>query len=298
MMRIGGHAVCAVCGGAARLLGTRRLPDGSRVCRSCQADIPAPFLEERYATAEDAKNGAAYGKESITILSPAFTATAQYGRMFLDERNGLFTVCDATAVRKDGKLKAPSPGVYPCLAVTEAAFSISPVSTNQREAVCRVLFGGYMGRYNIHIQAMLRKNVPCLLIPDGDGGAAWQEPDDLSAFRRCYHQAAKTALQRMQETEKHRQEEERTERERIKREHEYRERRQAQAARKEEDAIRDARILFMLGEDYTEAELRRQWAALMRGFHPDNKHAPDPAYAQRINDAYSLLLNSLKGGHT
>lgn len=41
---------------------------------------------------------------------------------------------------------------------------------------------------------------------------------------------------------------------------------------------------------------RRQWAAFMRGFHPDNKHAPDPVYAQKNNDAYSLLLNALKGG--
>lgn len=295
MRRGTGHPACAVCNGEAGLIGACRLPDGSRICRSCRAAIPAPFLEERYATAEDARNGATYGKGSMEVLSPAFTATAQYGRMFLDERNGLFTVCDATSVGKDGKLKAPSPGIYPCIAITEASFSISPVSTNQRTAVCRILFSGYMERYNVHIRETVRKSVSCLLIPDGDGRAAWQEPDDLSAFRSCYRQAAETAWRRMQETERLRQEEERAERERMRREQEYRAYQQAQAARREEEDIRDARILFMLSEGYTEAELRRQWAALMRGFHPDNKYAPDPAYAQKINDAYELLLKALKG---
>lgn len=290
------HTACAVCNGEAGLIGIRRLPDGSRVCRSCQTAIPASFLEERYVTAEDARNGAAYGKEAMEILSPAFTATSQYGRMFLDERNGLFTVCDATSIGKDGKLKNPLPGIYPCIAVTEASFSVSPVSTNQRSTVCHVRFTGYMGRYNIHIRETLKKHVSCILIPDGDGGAAWQEPDDLSAFRSCYRQALETSWRRMQATERHRQEEERAERERIQKEQEYRAYQQAQAANKEEEKIREARILFMLGEDYTEAELRQQWAAFMRGFHPDNKHAPDPVYAQKINDAYSLLLNALKGG--
>lgn len=279
------------------MIGTRKLSDGSRICRSCQAIIPAPFLEEQYVTVEDAQNGAAYGRESMEILSPAFTATAQYGRMFLDERNGLFTVCDATSVRKDGKLKAPSPMIYPCLAVMETTFSISPVSINQRTAVCRVLFRGYMSCYNIHIQETIKKHVSCLLIPDGEGGAVLREPDDLSVFRSCYCQSAETAWRKMHETERLRQEKERMELERIKKEQEYREYQKAQAARREEENIRDARILFMLDKDYTEAELRRQWAALMRGFHPDNKHAPDPVYAQKINDAYSLLLKSLKGGN-
>ena len=296
MRRGTGHPACVVCNGEAGLIGTYRLPDGSRICRSCRAVIPASFLEEQYATAEDAWNGAAYGKESMKVLSPAFAATAQYGRMFLDERNGLFTVCDATSIRKDGKLKAPSPGDYPCRAVTEASFSISPVSTGQRMAVCRILFAGYMERYNVHIRETVRKSVSCLLIPDGDGRAAWQEPDDLSAFRSCYRQAAETAWRRMQEAERLRQEEERTKWEQMRREQEYRAYQQAQAARREEEDIRDARILFMLGEDYTERELRRQWVALMRGFHPDNKHASDPAYAQKINDAYELLLKALKGG--
>lgn len=296
MRRGTGHPACVVCNGEAGLIGAYRLPDGSRICRSCRAVIPASFLEEQYAAAEDARNGAAYGKESMKVLSPAFAATTQYGRMFLDERNGLFTVCDATSIRKDGKLKAPSPGVYPCLAVTGASFSISPVSTGQRTAVCRVLFAGYMERYNVHIRETVRKSVSCLLIPDGDGGAAWQEPDDLSAFRSCYHQAAETAWRRMQEAERLRQEEERTKWEQMRREQEYQAYQQVRAARREEEGIRDARILFMLGEDYTEAELRRQWAALMRGFHPDNKHASDPAYAQKINDTYELLLKALKGG--
>lgn len=130
-------------------------------------------MDGQYAAAEDARNGAEYGKGSIKVLSPAFTATAQYGRMFLDEHNGLFTVCDATSVKKDGKLKAPSCRVYPCLAVTEASFAISPVSTGQRAAVCRVTFSGYMERYRIHIRETLKKSVSCLLVPDRDGAAAY-----------------------------------------------------------------------------------------------------------------------------
>lgn len=95
----------------------------------------------------------------------------------------------------------------------------------------------------------------------------------------------------MQETEKRLQEAEWARQEQVRKTQEYKERLEAQAtwaAMKEQEEIRDARILFMLGEGYTEAELRRQRAALMRAFHPDNKHVLDPAYAQKINDAYNF----------
>ena len=291
--------VCAACGKKTGIFGSRRLPDGSRVCRACQTMIPSPFLEEQYASAQDAKNGVEYGKLALETLYPAFTATARYGRMAIDERHGLFTVCDATSIRKDGRLKAPSPGIYPCLAVTEASFNISPVSTapvhsGARAISCRVLFSGYLERCNVHIHAVIKKNVSCALMPDGDGGAVWQEPDDLTAFCGCYRQMVETAWKRMQATEQARQEEKRMEQERHQRAREEAEHQVRQKECRETDRVRDARILFMLGEDYTEADLKRQRAALMRAFHPDNGKVTDPAYAQKINDAYECLSEYLR----
>ena len=292
-------SACVACGKVTGIFRSRRLPDGSRVCKACQAIIPEPFLEEQYVSAQDVKNGVEYGKLALETLYPVFTATARYGRMALDERPGLFTICDATSIGKDGRLKAPSPEVYPCLAITEASFNISPISTapvssGSRTVACRVVFSGYLERCNIHVRAAIKKNVSCILIPDGEGQAVWREPDDLTAFRGCYRQMVETAWKRMQETERIRQEENRMEQEKCQKAQEEAERQARQKEYREADYVRDARILFMLGEDYTEADLKRQRAALMRAFHPDNGKTTDPAYAQKINDAYGCLLENIR----
>lgn len=299
------NTICAVCGNEAGFFGSRKLPDGSRVCGKCLKLIPPPFLDRQYACAQDAVDGAEYGNLSIRELSPRFTATAQYGRMFLDERNGLITVCDTTDIKKDGTLKSPSPAVYPCAALTNARFSIDPagsgtgpVRARNGEVICQVTFSADLQYCGAHLRETIRKTVPCTVVPDGEGGGVWQEPYDMSAFRSCYAQAAEDAWRRAKWEE-----------DRVRREEKERRRAYEEAERRQEEAraamehaaddrVRDARILFMLDEDYTEADLRRQRAALMRAFHPDNGRTADQSYAQKINEAYECLYEAIKRRNT
>ena len=54
-----------------------------------------------------------------------------------------------------------------------------------------------------------------------------------------------------------------------------------------------ATALFMLDNDFTRSDLKRQRNRLMKAFHPDTtgNNVEMEAYAQKINSAYELLLN-------
>lgn len=64
-------------------------------------------------------------------------------------------------------------------------------------------------------------------------------------------------------------------------------------ARSRMQKLDEARSLFMLGQVYDLSQLKRQRALLLKTFHPDNGQVDSAAYAQKINDAYRILMDEL-----
>lgn len=311
---------CILCNSRVTFWGRKTLSDGSEVCGTCEKMMPFPFRNEHYTTSAEYEDGFKYAKMVREKVCNVFSATAQYGRMFLDETHGLIAICDATNVGKDGKLKQLISDIFYCLAIEDPEFSMEPVKNTSSQVTCRVMFRGYLAKYNVSVDTRVKGNVNCHLIRDGQGGASWKEPDDLISFKNIYNQMLKReydalyANEQKKEEEKQREEykrqreeRERRERERKAWEEEYRrERERREQSFKEEqrrnDAMRvresekvlKARALFMLEESFTEAELKSQRARLMKVFHPDNDNVDDHSYAQKINDAYLVLQKELE----
>lgn len=273
------------------------MPENHWLCKECANTMPSPFLREKYTSTEDYLNGAELSKWMRETAFPMFRATSQYGRMFLDETNGLLAICDATNVGRDGKLKKHIYEIYHCLQITEVRFSIQPVSNTTNHVACRVYFEGYLEKYNVRIKSQIRKNAVSALIPDGEGNASFLEPADVTTFRNIYCQMVDVQIKRLKEEVLREQEEERIRQERERKQREREEKTLNLEIERAASALRDAKILFMLPESYTVEDLRRQRAALMRAFHPDNKFVSDSSYAQRINDAYELLYRDLQGNN-
>lgn len=54
------------------------------------------------------------------------------------------------------------------------------------------------------------------------------------------------------------------------------------------DPVHDAKVLFMINEDYTLDDLKSRYRKLQKAFHPDNGEG-DAEASQKINDAYAIL---------
>ena len=312
---------CVLCKSRVGFWGKKTLSDGSEVCGTCEKMMPFPFRNEQFTTSAEYEDGFAYAKMIREKVCNVFTATAQYGRMFLDEKHGLIAICDATNIEKDGKLKHLISDIFYCLAIDEPHFTMDPVKNTTSDVTCRVMFRGYLTKYNVKVDTRIKGNVSCHLKRDDQGAATWNEPDDLIVFKNIYNQMVNRELESVHAEEKKkedarrqeeykRQKEEQEKRERArkfweeeakrrerKRQEQYFEeerRRNESLKNKENETVLKALALFMLEESFTEAELKAQRARLMKVFHPDNANVEDHSYAQKINDAYIVLQKELE----
>ncbi|MDE6671524.1 MAG: J domain-containing protein [Ruminococcus sp.] len=59
--------------------------------------------------------------------------------------------------------------------------------------------------------------------------------------------------------------------------------------------VREAEILLMLDTGYTADDVKSHYRIMMKSFHPDRNSEIDDSYAQKINNAYEILKQRMKG---
>lgn len=88
---------CSICGNKSDQLTRCELTDGNTVCFDCFSDIPS-YIKERissYYDLEAFRELIDYLEYSEEQLKPKFVETAHYGKLHIDEVNGLFYIDDA-----------------------------------------------------------------------------------------------------------------------------------------------------------------------------------------------------------
>lgn len=235
---------------------------------------------------------------------PAFRVTAQYGRMAIDEHHGWVYLGDATDFAKDGKLKYPSSDLYDCLDLSEVDIRVEPgtVHAGTKTVECSVLFSAVFQTGEIRIEETLKRHARGNVLAVSDGRhASFAEPADLAAFRSVYNQMVAHVVSAAQEAEMTMQKNNRTTHGKLlpwcrwnrRSERVWKRDGSGKAGTKPYAKLDEARSLFMLGQVYDLSQLKRQRALLLKTFHPDNGQVDSAAYAQKINDAYQILVDEL-----
>lgn len=296
---------CAYCGSKIGLFSSIKLYGGKCVCKTCYKKIPRAFQQYRYLDYQLFEEGCDYGERVLNHAVPSFLVTAQYGRMALDEKNGLVYFGDATDFDKDGSLKRPTVNIYHCMSLLKADIQVKPSTTHAKAGYveCDVVFTAVFDNHEIRVTETLKKHAHGnLFIESGTGRMSFSEPADLTAFRSLYNQMVERAVAGIDEVEKAlekkrkedewmaevRKQMELETQERIKKAVELQ-----QKAADRDRKIDDAKALFMIQGQYDVSQLKTQRALLLKTFHPDNNQVGSAVYAQKINDAYQLLLNAL-----
>ena len=296
---------CEQCGNRIGLFSSVKLYGGKYVCKTCYGKIPKAFQQYRYLDYQLFADGYDYGQRVLNYASSSFLVTAQYGRMALDEKNGLVYFGDATDFDRDGHLKRPTVNIYHCMSLLKADIQVKPSMVHRRAEYveCGVTFTAMFENREIRITETLKKHAHGnLLIEPGTGHASFSEPADLTAFRGIYNQMVERAVTGIDEVEKALEKKRREDewmaevhkqmeleiQERVKKAMETQQEAQMRGRK-----IDDAKALFMIQGQYDVSELKAQRALLLKTFHPDNHQVESAVYAQKINDAYQLLLDAL-----
>lgn len=296
---------CMNCKKKIGLFSTVKLYSGESICKTCYGKIPKAFQQYRYLDYRLFLDGYEYGAQVLQHAARAFLVTAQYGRMALDEKNGLVYFGDATDFDKNGHLKQPDINIYHCMALSKTDIQVEPaiIRMGAKKVECSVTFTALFQNQEIRITETLKKHAQGqLFIEPSSSRASFSEPADLTAFRSLYNQMVERAVSGIDEVEKalekKRRDDEWMAAIYVQMEQEVQERvRKALENQKKstdyERRIADAKALFMLQDQYDTAQLKAQRALLLKTFHPDNGQVGSAAYTQRINDAYQLLLSAL-----
>lgn len=297
--------LCANCKRKAGLFSSVKLYSGERICKACFRKIPKSFRQYRYLDYRLFMEGYEHADHVLEHVYPAFRVTAQYGRMAIDERHGWVYLGDATNFTKDGRLKYPSSDLYHCLDLSETDIHVEPgtVHAGTKTVECSILFSAVFRAGEIRVEETLKRHAQGNILAVSDGRrASFTEPADLAAFRSIYNQMVAHVTSAAQEAEMAMQKKqldnawkvaamvqmEREIRARMEKEMEA-----ERLARSRMQKLDEARSLFMLGQVYDLSQLKRQRALLLKTFHPDNGQVDSATYAQKINDAYRILVDEL-----
>ena len=252
-------ANCKICHSTIRTWKQTQISDGI-ICKTCLNRIPqCTHSSIRNMTANEIKRLIQYEENP---LFQKFSVTASYGTLHIDEMNGLFIVSEKSNIHGTPVEKT---NLFHVLDISNAGIYCIKPRIFKRQVVVDVVFECELNALNIHIKETIRQQIICQQKRIDDNHVSWDEPGDLSMFRNMFNQMLKN--------------------EDIK----FRKKYESSFVSKEALDIMKAKCLFMLEDDFSKEELRKQRDAYMKLFHPDistNSHV----YAQKINEAYSILL--------
>lgn len=259
---------CAVCGNKAGLLTRQALKDGNYICFDCMPKLPS-YVSECLAEHYDLEGFMQlkdYLRYSEEVLKPRFSETAHYGKLHMDEENGIFYI-------EEGFFSEP---LY-C--------EMKHVSFFDLEFRPEELKEGFLGdKVTGNVLAILNVTLPSFVyvktVATNVKGKAkkkllsttvtYENPEAMEDFKLRFLLVWSRYIVESGEQEQ-------------------------TLTGAEMSELEKAKVLFMLEdvENLTLEQVKKQRNRLIRMYHPDTGSDADTKFAQKINNAYEILKNSI-----
>ena len=184
---------CIICHSDTSLLSQKKSLDGY-LCGSCVNKVPRVFHSAL----------SLYNTQDIQLImdyeeqmkKKGFSATSSYGKLHLDEMNGLIAICDK--IDSDGK-PIGNADIFNCVYLDN--IGLYPVNPRQskKDVVCDVEFQCVYNYPKMKFKLNVRQNVKCDFKQINKTQATWSEPGELSMFRNMLDQTIKTSVKKAME---------------------------------------------------------------------------------------------------
>lgn len=180
---------CVTCGGSASSFSQKRCMDGP-VCQSCLGRMPHVLHGSIALFSADMVQ--AIMEYEDQMKQKGFEATASYGKLYLDELNGMFAIAE-----KSGQKGTLTEADYFDCAYLEN-IGIYPVDPRQsrKDIVCDVEFSASFRYPQMRFRLKVRSGVKCDFKQITKTQAEWSEPGELSMFRNMLDQTIRTSVKK------------------------------------------------------------------------------------------------------
>lgn len=251
---------CSICGASLRVWKQGKLEDGV-ICQECMQKLPSIIID-RLATYPVGKIKRFIDYESNPKFKK-FSATASYGKLHLDEYNGLFAVCDKLDAENFPKENGC---IFYILDLSRAElFCTNPTVGSGERVFADTIFQCSLRNPDVDFYITLKKQTLCSSRRIDNLHVDWNEPGDFSMFRNIFNQMftnEQTKLKRAYSNN---------------------------FLSKQQIEVFEAKCLFMVDDVFTEKELLTQRNVLTRAF-VESQVARSDYFIRRIENAYQILL--------
>ncbi len=186
-------AQCILCGADASILTQKKVPDGV-ICAACAKKIPR-VLHETLSLYSHRDIIAIIDYEE-KMRKKGFAATASYGKLHIDEMNGLFAICDK--VDSNGT-PVGTADIFDCIYLESVG--LYPIDPRQlkKDIVCDVEFNCVIRYPAMKFKVKIKAGDKCEYKQISKTKASWSEPGVLSMFRNMLDQTIKTGVKKAME---------------------------------------------------------------------------------------------------
>lgn len=179
---------CVACGGDVSLLSQKRCIDG-QVCQTCIEKIPRVlYISLSMYTADELTQIINYEND---LRAAGFEVTASYGKLYLDEMNGLFAIGEKSG--QTGKLGEGFDIFDGAYLDNIGLYPIDP-RQSRKDVVCDVEFSCVYKYPRMKFKLKVLSGVKCEFHQITKTKATWNEPGDLTMFRNMLDQTIKTSV--------------------------------------------------------------------------------------------------------
>ena len=259
-------ASCIICGHRAGFAPFKTM--SGPLCKDCVSHIPQSAKKGiKASSASTIRSIIRYDKKNNPVFKKIFEETSSYGTLRLDERHGLFALCEETD--EYGKIITECHDIFSALYLKDFAFSMQDKEANESYVKVSISFTAELTEPSIILKSMIRQ-ATCYAKRVDDSHIMYSEPSNLTLFRSVMTQMIRSAYEK----------------------YDYEARKDLITPHAME--LLKARSLFLLEPDYTEKELKKQRNRLIKVFHPDSGEKDVQKYAVKVNEYYRLLKQELE----
>ena len=269
---------CVICKEKVPLLNSIKLMDGNYLCPKC-AKKASPCV--RNTLSEMVPK---YVIDYFDYLPLAekkanqFHKTCSYGICQIDEDNQLIAICKNSNINRKGKLRRNPLDIYDLKYLKDIKLDMRPCSVQKGPLTGNLRLYLSLSKPQAQIDVIIASKVKMNTRKDGNY-LSYTEPNDLIFFRSLLASTIESAQNTLNTGWCENSDSTDISCERI--------------LSNNDSKYRDALNVFMLDDDYTEQDLKRQRNILLKDFHPDAGNTDNEKFTERIVESYEILHKRL-----
>lgn len=249
---------------------SKELSDG-KICKSCLKKIPYAFVDSEYPlykiSTKEINELISWKENKEKIYRNSFFKTSGYGRLQLDSLHGYIALCDKDEL-DDGSFYDDRGTVFDLTRIKRISFDM--MVDRATETKIDVIVTVSISSYDLPVELLnipVKEDQASVIMNDG-GMVKYTLPSGAQMIQSEIYRINKELVEDAELRMKH---------ELV-----------------EGIDFAKAMGLFMVDEKYTEDEIKQTRKKLLKVFHPDEGER-NGIYAQKIGEAYDILINHLKG---